>query len=125
VPIFDPNGKRLKLKADAGGPAVGRDSRVLLADGGVIWNVFCIGLGADYKPWGPMGGEPSFDGQANSLWLYQNDIGGVVYQGVRQYLEAVRSLKARYAGSPERALPAGAALEAGLEVGLSLYAARP
>src|SRR5262249_42409051 len=56
VPIFDPAGKRLVLRADAGGPAVGRDSRLTLADGGAVGNVFGIGLGADYKPWGPMGG---------------------------------------------------------------------
>jgi hypothetical protein len=37
-----------------------------------------------------MGGEPSFDGQANSLWLYQNDIGAVVYRGVQEYLDAAK-----------------------------------
>jgi hypothetical protein len=34
-----------------------------------------------------MGGEPNFRGQANSLWLYQNDIGAKVYAGVQEYLE--------------------------------------
>ena len=31
-----------------------------------------------------MGGEPNFDGQANSLWLYQNDIGGVIYRAIHE-----------------------------------------
>ena len=31
-----------------------------------------------------MGGEPNFDGQANSLWLYQNDIGEVIYRGIHR-----------------------------------------
>jgi hypothetical protein len=30
-----------------------------------------------------MGCEPNFDGQANSLWLYQNDIGGLIYHGIQ------------------------------------------
>jgi hypothetical protein len=30
-----------------------------------------------------MGGEPNFNGQANSLWLYQNDIGAVIYRAIQ------------------------------------------
>jgi hypothetical protein len=29
-----------------------------------------------------MGGEPSFDGQTNGLWLYQNDVGARVLDQV-------------------------------------------
>ena len=29
-----------------------------------------------------MGGEPNFDGQANSLWLYHNDIGAIIYRAI-------------------------------------------
>ncbi|HEX9461180.1 MAG TPA: hypothetical protein VGB82_01150 [Alphaproteobacteria bacterium] len=93
IPIYDTEGRPLRLKADRGGPAVGRDARLLLADGGHIPNVFGIGLGADYRPWGHMGGEPSFDGQTNGLWLYQNDIGAVVYQGVRECIEEAERTK--------------------------------
>ena len=31
-----------------------------------------------------MGCEPNFDGQANSLWLYQNDIGATIYRGIHE-----------------------------------------
>ena len=93
IPVFDPEGCRLPLKADLGGPAVGRDARLLLADGGQVPNIFGIGLGADYRPWGHMGGEPSFDGQTNGLWLYQNDIGAVVYEGVRHCLNEAERLR--------------------------------
>jgi hypothetical protein len=34
-----------------------------------------------------MGCEPNFDGQANSLWLYQNDIGGLIYRGIHAAME--------------------------------------
>jgi hypothetical protein len=124
VPVFDASGRRLRLKADEGGPAVGRDARVQLADGRTIKNIFGIGLGADYKPWGPMGGEPSFEGQANSLWLYQNDIGGVVYEGVRDCLEAARTTRAlRQADTGNRAVED--ALDRKNAARLSLYAVRP
>lgn len=107
VPVFDPEGLPLRLKADLGGPAVGRDARLLLADGGHIPNIFGIGLGADYRPWGHMGGEPSFEGQTNGLWLYQNDIGAVVYEGVRQCLDAAeRPRVSRESPQPVTALAA-------------------
>ena len=29
-----------------------------------------------------MGCEPNFNGQANSLWLYQNDMGALIYHAI-------------------------------------------
>jgi hypothetical protein len=88
IPIFDPQGRRLALRADHGRAAVGRDARLLLADGDSLPNVFGIGLGTGYQPWGHMGGEADIEGQTNSLWLYQNHIGEVVYRGVQECLRA-------------------------------------
>jgi hypothetical protein len=88
VPVFDPEGRRLPLAADLGRPAVGRDARLLLASGESLRNVFGIGLGTGYQPWGKMGGEADLEGQTNSLWLYQNHIGEVVYRGIRASLRA-------------------------------------
>jgi hypothetical protein len=45
-----------------------------------------------------MGGKPNFDGQANSLWLYQNGIGAVIYRGIQEVL----------CEAPPVALPPGA-----------------
>lgn len=84
APVFDASGERLVLNADKGGVAVGGDSRVLLDDGTCLANVFGIGLGTGYRLPASMGGEPNFNGQANSLWLYQNDIGAVIYRAVRE-----------------------------------------
>lgn len=114
IPVFTPDGRRLRLKADLGGPAVDREARLLLADGGPIPNIFGIGLGADYRPWGAMGGEPSFEGQTNGLWLYQNDIGAVVYQGVRQCLDQAERPRVPRQPEPVAAIAApkiGAVLE--------------
>jgi len=82
VPVFDVRGRRIALNADRGGQAVNSDSRLLDAGGKPLANLFGIGLGNGYRPLASMGGEASFTGQLNSLWLYQNDVGRVVYQGI-------------------------------------------
>lgn len=82
VPVFDVDGRRIALNADRGGEAVNSDARMLDAGGQPLANLFGIGLGNGYRPLASMGGEASFTGQLNSLWLYQNDVGRVVYQGI-------------------------------------------
>ena len=37
---------------------------------------------AGFVPRGALGGEPSFSGQANGLWLWQNDVGALIVDGV-------------------------------------------
>ena len=123
IPVFDVQGRQLRLKADHGGPAVGRDARLLLADGGSIRNIFGIGLGADYRPWGHMGGEPSFEGQTNGLWLYQNYIGAVVYQGVRECLDDAERPRISPQPEPVAASLAAPRLSAVLEDALMLRTA--
>jgi hypothetical protein len=82
LPVFDAAGEQLTLNAELGGVAVGEQSRLLLADGTSLPNLFGIGLGTGYKLPSSMGGEPNFDGQANSLWLYHNDIGAIIYRAI-------------------------------------------
>jgi hypothetical protein len=83
MPIFDSAGQRLTLKADINGDAVDGDCRLLTADGRPLPNVFGIGLGSGFRPTQAMGCEPNFRGQANSLWMYQNDIGAVIYREIQ------------------------------------------
>ena len=89
LPIYDVHGHRLVLNADIGGRNVAQDCRLLLADGRTLPTVFGIGLGTGFRPFGAMGGEPNFSGQANSLWLYQNGIGAMVHRGVFEVLDGV------------------------------------
>lgn len=89
VPVFDPHGRRLALRAEQGGTLVDAGARVLLADGTALPNLFGVGLGTGYVPAPSMGGEASFRGQANSLWLYQNDIGATIYRGIQQQLDQI------------------------------------
>ena len=84
LPVFDADGARLTLNAELGGVAVGEQSRLLLGDGTSLPNLFGIGLGTGYKLPPSMGGEPNFNGQANSLWLYHNDIGAIIYRAIHE-----------------------------------------
>ena len=86
LPVFDEHGARLSLSAEDGGTAVGEDARLLLSDGTSLPNLFGIGLGTGYRLPASMGGEPNFNGQANSLWLYQNDIGAVIYRAIHELM---------------------------------------
>jgi hypothetical protein len=88
LPVFDASGERLTLNAERGGVAVGESSRLLLSDGTSLHNLFGIGLGTGYKLPSSMGGEPNFNGQANSLWLYHNDIGAVIYRAIHEQARA-------------------------------------
>lgn len=92
LPVLDATGRRLALNADSGGASVDDQCRLMLADGAVLPNVFGIGLGSGYRPAGSMGGEPNFKGQANSLWLYQHDIGAVIYRAIHELLQPVDAM---------------------------------
>jgi len=84
IPIFDRHGERLSLSADRGGRFTDGSGRVLLDDGSALPNVFGAGLGSGFLPPASMGGEKTLRGQANSYWLYQNDIGELLYRGIMQ-----------------------------------------
>ena len=65
-----------------GARLVDRDCRILDASGAPIERAFAIGLAAGFVPDGALGGEPSFRGQANGLWLWQNDVGLLIVSAV-------------------------------------------
>lgn len=76
--LADADGRRIALAADQGAPMVDQHCRVVAADGSAIAGAYGIGLAAGFVPWGRLGGEPSFRGQANGLWLWQNDVGMMI-----------------------------------------------
>jgi hypothetical protein len=39
-------------------------------------------LAAGFVPHGKLGGEASFRGQANGLWLWQSDVGGLIVDAI-------------------------------------------
>ena len=80
LPLFNRYNRPIPLYAQTGPAAslVDDECRVLRADGRPVPGVYGIGLAAGYRPSGRFGGEPSFSGQANGLWLWQNGIGSVI-----------------------------------------------
>ncbi len=83
LPILDVDGAQIPLFAGTGpkAPLVDKRCRVMDSRGNPIAGLFGIGLAAGFVPHGKLGGEPSFVGQANGLWLWQNDIGSIIVEG--------------------------------------------
>jgi len=80
--LFEADGAPIALAAAAGRAMVDRHCRVLDAQDRPIPGAFGIGLAAGFVPWGTMGGETSFRGQANGLWQWQNDVGRMIVDQV-------------------------------------------
>jgi hypothetical protein len=59
-------------------PLVDDACRVLDSANQPIPKLYGIGLASGYIIKGGLGGEPSFVGQTNGLWLYQNGIGEII-----------------------------------------------
>ena len=78
LPLHAADGSRIALACAHRAPLVDGLCRVLHATGQPIEGVYGIGLAAGFVPRGKLGGEPSFSGQANGLWLWQNDIGALI-----------------------------------------------
>jgi hypothetical protein len=84
LPVFDEAGHAVTLMSETSpqAPLVDGYCRVLDASGNIIPHLFGMGLAAGFVPHGKLGGERSFRGQANGLWLWQSDVGGMVVDAV-------------------------------------------
>jgi hypothetical protein len=84
LPVFDQAGRRVPLQAETAPQArlVDDYCRVLDSGGNPFPQLFAIGLAAGFVPHGKLGGEPSFRGQANGLWLWQSDVGGLIVDAI-------------------------------------------
>ncbi|MCD2316505.1 DegT/DnrJ/EryC1/StrS family aminotransferase [Sphingomonas sp. IC-11] len=78
LPLEDADGRPLALAAHAGAPMVDGACRIRDAAGAPLPGLYGIGLAAGFVPHGKLGGEASFVGQANGLWLWQNDVGMMI-----------------------------------------------
>ncbi|MGK6319287.1 aminotransferase class I/II-fold pyridoxal phosphate-dependent enzyme [Sphingomonas sp. DT-204] len=82
LPLQDAAGAPITLAADQGEAMVDDRCRVLGADGAPLPDLYGIGLAAGFVPSGALGGEKSFRGQANGLWLWQNDVGRMIVEAI-------------------------------------------
>jgi UDP-N-acetylglucosamine 2-epimerase len=80
--LLDSEGQSIRLAGHAarGAALVDRECRVLDHSYNPVPGVFALGLAAGFVPRGALGGESSFVGQTNGLWLWQNDIGAMIMQ---------------------------------------------
>jgi len=84
LPVFDKTGRRITLHSETSPQArlVDNVCRVMDAGGNPLPHLFAIGLAAGFVPYGKLGGEKSFRGQANGLWLWQNDVGAMIADAI-------------------------------------------
>ncbi|QQV76739.1 DegT/DnrJ/EryC1/StrS family aminotransferase [Sphingomonas aliaeris] len=82
LPVFDTDGQPIDLSAAHNRAMVDKHCRVTDAGGAAIPGLYGIGLAAGFVPWGHLGGEASFSGQANGLWQWQNDVGQMIVDQV-------------------------------------------
>jgi dTDP-4-amino-4,6-dideoxygalactose transaminase len=84
LPVFDQAQNPVPLLAHTApqAPLVDGSCRVLDAQRNPLPGLFAIGLAAGFVPHGKLGGEPSFRGQANGLWLWQSDVGGLIVDAI-------------------------------------------
>jgi hypothetical protein len=99
LPVFDEDGRPVSLLPETGPQARLVDDlcRVMDAEGRPLSRLFAIGLAAGFVPYGKLGGEPSFQGQANGLWLWQSGVGELI---VDQLLRPSDEIEMSSASSP-------------------------
>ena len=85
LPVHREDGTSMPLAGTTGGTMVDGHCRVRGADGSTVPGLYGLGLAAGFVPWGTLGGEASFSGQANGLWLWQNDVGSMIVDQVLGY----------------------------------------
>jgi hypothetical protein len=90
IPIMDKNGNPLKFAGQHTSHWVNDNCELLDENGDVIPNVYASGLATGFIPRGDLGGEPSFSGQTNGLWYYQNVMAGRIIEGIcREYFASL------------------------------------
>lgn len=83
VPVEHADGTPWRLAAGSGtAPLVNSACEVLDDARRAIPGLYGIGLAAGFVPQGAAGGEPSFVGQTNGLWLWQNPIGAMIIEAL-------------------------------------------
>jgi Pyridine nucleotide-disulphide oxidoreductase len=97
--MVDSDGQEIRTFAETSpsAPMVDGRCRVMNEHGEPIGGVYGIGLAAGFVPHGELGGEPSFVGQANGLWLWQTDVGALIVEAVTANVPVVlpRQVKIR------------------------------
>jgi hypothetical protein len=79
IPVYDEKDELLELNVRNGQPLVNNYCQVTDHHGNPVPSLYAIGLGTGFNPRHVIGGESSFSGQANGVWMYQNGVGKLIY----------------------------------------------
>lgn len=80
--LFDEEGSFLHLRRDKTGLVINEFGQVTRNDGRLVTELVSYGLGSGFSTSPVIGGERSFQGRIDSVWLYQNDIGAAILRGL-------------------------------------------
>lgn len=80
VPLEDVAGQGVRLQGKFTGRFVDGQCRIIGAHGRPIEGLYAIGMATGFIPTGKLGGEPSFTGRDNSVWLCQHLLGQMLYE---------------------------------------------
>ena len=72
LPLYNKNQRPVKFAGETTDHWVNDHCEMLDDAGTVIPRLFAMGLATGFIPSGKLGGEPSFTGQTNGIWYYQN-----------------------------------------------------
>ncbi len=88
IRLLDARGLPIDLSTGAA-PLVDELSRVRRRGGRIVDGVWAVGLASGFRTAGALGGEPSFRGQTNGLWLWQHDVGRMIARQALDWAQAV------------------------------------
>jgi len=83
--LVDHQGRTIDLQNRARGLEIDADGCALTIEGQPISGLYVYGIGSRFlKRSDAIGGEPSFEGSADGIWLYHNHGGGVILNALRK-----------------------------------------
>ena len=95
LPALSRDGGPLHLRSARGALDTGTDGVMRDTGGAAVPGLFAFGLGAGLRPSPEVGGEPSYQGRLDGVWIYQHDAGGRVLRAVLDHLGSADPLGAR------------------------------
>ncbi|WP_271730046.1 FAD-dependent oxidoreductase [Aquimarina algiphila] len=82
LPCYDEFENQISFIGEKTGRWVDNSCRLLNSNNEVVQNLYAYGLSSGIIPSEELGGEPSFKGQTNGLWYYQNILAQVILDQV-------------------------------------------
>jgi len=82
IPFFNAYGQKIYFKGTKTNHWVNDSCELLDENEKAVPNVFASGLATGFIPKGELGGEPSFRGQTNGIWYYQNAIADLIMRNL-------------------------------------------